>query len=182
MFCRSHSLVTLIFTTGQVGAVGEPAGQELEEIRVYFVSNPDVSLWTLVMSTCRTFFRNVFLLNFCRRCTLTTSFLRIAPLKDVGQLECESARQIACDWPQHESAPNLALHLQYSIYFVYYIDYISYTDYILYIDSSCEVCHGRRLGSARRSLAATPDRHHRRHVASGSRPFIRPTRRSSKTM
>ena len=25
-------------------------------------------------------------------------------------------------------------------------------------------------------------RHHRRHVASGSRPFIRPTRRSSKTM
>ena len=46
-------------------------------------------------------------------------------------------------------------HLQYSIYYVYYID--------------------------RPSLAATRDRHHRRYVASGSRPFIRCTRRSSRT-
>ena len=82
VFCRSHSLVTLIFTSGQVVAVDEPAGQELEEIRVYSVSNFDVSLLTSAISTCRTFLRDVFLLNFCKRNALATSFLHIAPLKN----------------------------------------------------------------------------------------------------
>ena len=98
MFCRSRSLVTLIFTTGQVGAVGEPAGQELEEIRVYSVSNPDVSLLTSAISTCRTFLRDVFLPNFRKRSTLKTSFLRITPLNDDGQVKGELVRQIARDW------------------------------------------------------------------------------------
>ena len=83
-----------------MAAVGEPVGQELEEIRVYSVSNPDVSLLTSAISTCRTFLRDVFLPNFRKRSTLKTSFLRITPLNDDGQVKGELVRQIARDWMQ----------------------------------------------------------------------------------
>ena len=49
------------------------------------------------ISTCRTFLRDVFLLNFCKRNALATSFLRIAPLNDDGQLKGEPVRRIARD-------------------------------------------------------------------------------------